>query len=170
MAGASGVHWAHGPINVISVDFKDSHFEFRVNQELTESHMDFLVSSLDSSSRKHGLRNKNLVSIYPRCWVICENVISLRWRPFWKWRYLGSPSQFSGGGIDFSCLDKSQRPNNIGFVRSWLVHVGYITSIGSIDSLMWFLLVSKAAILNFEFTITKSHRDFSVLLLDSSST
>ena len=24
---------AHGPINVISVDFKDSHFEFRVNQE-----------------------------------------------------------------------------------------------------------------------------------------
>ena len=30
---ACGIHWAHGPINVISVDFKDSHFEFRVNQE-----------------------------------------------------------------------------------------------------------------------------------------
>ena len=27
------VHWAHGPINVISADFKDNHFEFRVNQE-----------------------------------------------------------------------------------------------------------------------------------------
>ena len=27
------VHWAHGPNNVISVDFKESHFEFRVNQE-----------------------------------------------------------------------------------------------------------------------------------------
>ena len=38
--------------NVISVDFKDIHFEFRVNQELTKSHMDFSVSSLDSSSRK----------------------------------------------------------------------------------------------------------------------
>ena len=38
--------------NVISVDSNDSHFEFRVNQELTKSHMDFAVSSLDSSSRK----------------------------------------------------------------------------------------------------------------------
>ena len=38
--------------NVISVDFKDSHFVFRVNQELTKSHTDFSVSSLDSSSRK----------------------------------------------------------------------------------------------------------------------
>ena len=27
-----GVHWAHGPNDVISVDFKDSHFEFQVNQ------------------------------------------------------------------------------------------------------------------------------------------
>ena len=32
LAGACGVHWAHGPINVVSVDFKDSHFEFRVDQ------------------------------------------------------------------------------------------------------------------------------------------
>ena len=32
LVGACGVHWAHGPINVISVDLKDSHFEFRVNQ------------------------------------------------------------------------------------------------------------------------------------------
>ena len=31
---------------------------------------------------KHGFRNQNLVSIYPRCRVISENVISLRWRPF----------------------------------------------------------------------------------------
>ena len=28
------VHWTHGPINVISVYFKDGQFEFRVNQEL----------------------------------------------------------------------------------------------------------------------------------------
>ena len=34
--------------------------------------------------------------------------------------------------------------------------------------LMWFLLDSKAAILNLE--LTKSHRDFSLLSLDSSST
>ena len=51
--------------NVISVDFKDNHFEFRVNQELTKSHMDFSVSSLDSSSRKkHGFRNRKLVCIF----------------------------------------------------------------------------------------------------------
>ena len=65
MVGACGVHWAHGPTNVIYVDFKESHFEFRVNQELTKGYMDFSVLSLDSSSRKHGLRNQNLVSIYP---------------------------------------------------------------------------------------------------------
>ena len=35
------VHWAHGPNNGISVDFKERHFELRVNQELTKSHMDF---------------------------------------------------------------------------------------------------------------------------------
>ena len=28
------VYWTHGPINVISVYFRDSQFEFRVNQEL----------------------------------------------------------------------------------------------------------------------------------------
>ena len=33
ISGACGVHWAHEPINVISVDFKDSHF----NSELTKS-------------------------------------------------------------------------------------------------------------------------------------
>ena len=38
MAGACGVHWAHGPNNVISVDLKERHFEFRVNQELTKGH------------------------------------------------------------------------------------------------------------------------------------
>ena len=47
-----GVHWAHGSNNVIFVDFKESHFEFRVNQELTKGHMDFSMLSLDSSSRK----------------------------------------------------------------------------------------------------------------------
>ena len=52
LAGTCGVHWAHVPNNVISVDFKDSHFGFRVNQELTKIHMDFSVSSLDYSSRK----------------------------------------------------------------------------------------------------------------------
>ena len=82
--------------------------------------------------------------------------------------YIGSTSQFGDGGIDFSCWDKSQWQNKIAFVRSWLVYVGYIASIEPIVQLMWFLLVSKAAILNLE--LTKSHRDFSVLSLDSSST
>ena len=82
---------------------------------------------------KHGVRNQNRVSVYPRCGVISENVISLCWRPFLKWRYIGSPSLFSGGGIDCSCWDKSQRPNDIALVRSWLMHVGYIASIGPID-------------------------------------
>ena len=27
-----GVHWAHGPNDVISADFKDSQFEFQVSQ------------------------------------------------------------------------------------------------------------------------------------------
>ena len=75
LVGACGVHWTHGPINVISVYFKDSQFQFRDNQELTKINSDFSVSSLDSSSRKHGFRNQNLVSIYPRCGVISENVI-----------------------------------------------------------------------------------------------
>ena len=57
MIRASGVHWAHKPINVISVDLKYSHFEFRVNQDLTKSHMDFSVSSLDLHPEKHGFRN-----------------------------------------------------------------------------------------------------------------
>ena len=33
LAGARGVHLVHGPINVISVDFKDSH----LNSELANS-------------------------------------------------------------------------------------------------------------------------------------
>ena len=45
----------------------------------------------------------------------------------------GGCDEFSGGGIDFSCWDKSQWQNNIAFVGSWLVHVGYIASIGPID-------------------------------------
>ena len=54
MSGALivGFIWAHGSNNVISVDFKESHFEFRVNQELTKGHMNLSVLSLDSSSRK----------------------------------------------------------------------------------------------------------------------
>ena len=30
------------------------------------------------------IREQNLVSIYPRCWVLGENVISLHWWPFWN--------------------------------------------------------------------------------------
>ena len=52
------VHWTHGPINVISVYFKDSQFEFRVNQEL-HVYGFCSVLSLDSSSRKNmGLETK----------------------------------------------------------------------------------------------------------------
>ena len=36
--------------------------------------MDFAVSSLDSLSRKTWVRKQNLVSVYPRCRVISENV------------------------------------------------------------------------------------------------
>ena len=58
MAGACG---DHGPNNVISVDIKESHSEFRVNQELTKGHMDLSVLLLDSSSRKNlGLETKIL--------------------------------------------------------------------------------------------------------------
>ena len=110
-----------------------------------------------------GLETKILSSIYSRCGVTSENVISLRWRPFWKWRKIGSPSQFSDGGIDFSCWDKSQCQNKIAFVSSWLVYVGYIASVEPIVQLMWFLLVSKAAILNLE--LTKSHRDFCSVII-----
>ena len=31
----------------------------------------------------------------------------------------GSPSQFGDGGIHFSCSDKSQEYNKIGFIRIW---------------------------------------------------
>ena len=68
MVGACGVHWAHGPNNVISVDIKESHFEFRVSQELTKGHMDFSVLNYYYwilHPEKHGFRNQNLVSIYP---------------------------------------------------------------------------------------------------------
>ena len=70
------------------------------------------------------IRKQNIVSIDPRCWVIDENVISLRWWPFWKWCHIGSPSQFGDGGIHFSCWCRSQWQNKIGFIRSWWVHVG----------------------------------------------
>ena len=50
-----------------------------------------------------------------------------------KMCYIGSPSQFSDGGIDFSWLDKSPWSHDITLVRSWLVHVGYIASIGLIN-------------------------------------
>ena len=36
-----------------------------------------------------------------------------------KLRPTGSPSQFGDGGIHFSCSDKSQEQNKIGFTRSW---------------------------------------------------
>ena len=44
------------------------------------------------------IRKQNIVSIYPRCFVIVENVISLSWWPFWKWCHIGSPSQFGDDG------------------------------------------------------------------------
>ena len=34
LAGAYGVRCAQGPIHMISTGFNESHFEFRVNQEL----------------------------------------------------------------------------------------------------------------------------------------
>ena len=34
LVGTCGVHWAQGPIVMISTGFNESHFEFRVNQEL----------------------------------------------------------------------------------------------------------------------------------------
>ena len=34
LAGAYGVRCAQGPIHMISTGFSESHFEFRVNQEL----------------------------------------------------------------------------------------------------------------------------------------
>ena len=60
LAGACWVHWAHGPINVISVDFNDSHFKFRVNQELTKRHMDFAVFIGLFIQKNMGLENKIL--------------------------------------------------------------------------------------------------------------
>ena len=54
------------------------------------------------------IRKPNLVSIYPRCWVIGENVIWLRWWPFWKWRHIGRLSHFGDGNIHFSCWDRCQ--------------------------------------------------------------
>ena len=74
--------------NVISVDFKDSYFEFWVNQE---SYGFFSVIIGFFIHKNMDLETK-ILSIYPRCGVISENVISLRWWPFWKWRYIGSPS------------------------------------------------------------------------------
>ena len=52
---------------------------------------------------------------------------------FEKWRHIGSPSQLGDGGIHFSCWDRSQSQNKLGFIRSWRVHVG---SIGSKDQLI----------------------------------
>ena len=48
--------WSIGPMDQIMAFLLISRrdiFEFRVNQELTKSHMDFSVLSLDSSSRKN---------------------------------------------------------------------------------------------------------------------
>ena len=70
------VHWAHGPNDVISVDFKESHFEFRVNQELTKGHMDFFGVIIGFFIQKNmGLETKILS-------LSLQNVISLSWRPF----------------------------------------------------------------------------------------
>ena len=95
------------------------------------------------------IRKKDIVSIYPRCWVRDENVILLRWWPFWKWCQIGSPSQFGDCGIHLSCWYRSQWQNKTGFIRSWRVHVG---SIGPMVQLMSFLLISRTVILNSELT------------------
>ena len=95
------------------------------------------------------IRKKYIVSIYPKCWVIDENVILLRWWPFWKLCQIGSPSQFGDCGIHFSCWYRSQWHNKIGFIGSWRVHVG---SIGPMVELMSFLLISRTAIFNSELT------------------
>ena len=88
-------------------------------------------------------QKKDIVSIYPRCWIIDKNVIVLRWWPFWKWCQIGSPSQFGDCGIHFSCWYRSQWPNKTGFICSWRVHVG---SIWSMVQLMSFLLISRTVI------------------------
>ena len=41
--------------------------------------------------------------------------------------------QFGAGDIHFLCWDKSKWQNNIGFICSCQVNVGYIASIGPID-------------------------------------
>ena len=93
---------------MISTGFNESHFEFRVNQEL----YGFFGVIIGFIIQKNmGLETKNLVFIYSRCWVMCENKISLHWRPFWKWRHVGSPSQFGAGGIHFLFWDKSKWQN-----------------------------------------------------------
>ena len=53
-----------GPINMNSTGFNESHFEFRVNQELYGF---FSVIIGFIIQKKHGLRNQTLVSIYSRC-------------------------------------------------------------------------------------------------------
>ena len=64
---------AHGPNNVISVDFKDSHFEFQVNQEFNqESYGFFRCHHWILHREKHEFRNQNLVFIYSRCGVKSE--------------------------------------------------------------------------------------------------
>ena len=57
---------------------------------------------------RYDLILKNIVSIYPSCWVIDNIAISLRWWPFWKWRHIGSPFQFGDCGIHCSCWYRSQ--------------------------------------------------------------
>ena len=95
------VYWVHGLINVISAGFESSHFE------LTNSHRDFSVLSLDSSSTKTwGLTRK------------C-NFTNFDGGHFENGVPEGSPSQFGDGGILFSCSDKSQEQNKISLVRSW---------------------------------------------------
>ena len=49
-----------------------------LNSALTKSYMDFFQCyRWILRPEKHGFRNQNLVSIYPRCGVISENAIQL---------------------------------------------------------------------------------------------
>ena len=79
--GCMWVHW-HGPINVISDYFKDCHFEFRVNRELTKGHMDCSVSSLGSSSRKTwgGRRSPAVACWASDHWVASSNPLRGKFR------------------------------------------------------------------------------------------
>ena len=54
--------WSIGPMDQIMAFLLISR-RYILNSELTKSHMDFSVLSLDLHPEKHGFRNQNIVSI-----------------------------------------------------------------------------------------------------------